>query len=229
VTFADITGSFDHVAANQLLAMCKKLKLQLAFIRWLNFFLSHRSIQLRFNGQAQPLQEVKIGIPQGSPILPILLLIYIRDICKTRPDTFHFSYMDNICIGASATSTKKFKQILERTAIAPLQEAKESVIEFDIEKTELLYASHKREIIAESIQVGENLIQPSSCVCWLGFFLDIKLSYKKHVQTKAAVVQEALHCIRRLGNTQRVLSIHATRQLYTACISSIADYEVQPW
>jgi hypothetical protein len=140
-----------------------------------NFFLSERSVQLRFNGQTQPLQRVKIGIPQGSPISAILFL-YIRDICKTRPDTFTFSYIDDICIGASATSTNKLKQILERTAKAILQEAGESAIEFDVEKTELLYASRKREILAEPIQVGESLIQPSSCVRWLGFFLDNKLS-----------------------------------------------------
>jgi hypothetical protein len=50
------------------------------------------------------------------PILPILFLLYIRDICRTRLDTFAFSYIDDICIGASAMLTKKLKKILKRTA-----------------------------------------------------------------------------------------------------------------
>ena len=227
--FVDVKGAFDHVSANQLLAMCKKLKLPLALIRWISFFLSQRSIQLRFNGQTQPLQKVKIGIPQGSPISPILFLLYIRDICRTRPDTFTFSYIDDICIGASARSTKKLQQTLEQTARAILQEARESAIEFDVEKTELLYASRKKEINAKLVQVGERLIQPSTCVRWLGFFLDNKLSYKKHVQTKVAVAQQVFQRLQRLGNTQQGLSTQATRQLYTACVSSIADYGVQLW
>jgi hypothetical protein len=227
--FVDVRGAFDHVSANQLLAMCKKLKLPLVLIRWISSFLSQRSVQLKFNGQTQPLQRVKIGIPQGSPISPILFLLYIRDICKTRPDTFTFSYIDDICIGASARSTKKLKTILERTAKAILQEAGESAIEFDVEKTELLYASRKREITAEPVQVGESLIQPSSCVRWLGFFLDNKLSYKKHVQTKAAAAQKVFQRIKRLGNTQRGLTTQATRQLYTACVTLIADYGIQLW
>jgi hypothetical protein len=61
-------------------------------------------------------------------------------------------------------STNKLKQILKRTAKSILQEARESAIEFNVEKTKLLYASRKREILAEPIQVGESLIQPSSCV-----------------------------------------------------------------
>jgi hypothetical protein len=59
--------------------------------------------------------------------------------------------------------------------------------------------------------------------------MDNKLSYKKHVRIKAAAAQKVFHSIRRLENTQRGLSTQATRQLYTACVSLIADYEVQLW
>jgi len=34
--------------------------------------MSERYIQLKFNNQTQPLERVKIGIPQGSPISPIV-------------------------------------------------------------------------------------------------------------------------------------------------------------
>ena len=145
--FLDVKGAFDHVATNQLLAMCKKLRLPLALIRWIRFFISERYLQLKFNNQTQPLERIRIGIPQGSPISPILFLLYIRDICKPRPSTFTFSYMDDICLGASARTTAKLKQILERTTTSILQEAKASAIEFEIDKTELLYASRKREPI----------------------------------------------------------------------------------
>jgi hypothetical protein len=39
----------------------------------------------------------------------------------------------------------------------------------------------------------------------LGFFLDNKLSYKTHVQTKVAVAQQVFQRLQRLGNTQRGL------------------------
>src|SRR5438477_11754607 len=35
--------------------------------------------------------------------------------------------------------------------------------------------------------------------------------------------------IERLSNTERELSFQAMRQLYIACISSVADYEVPVW
>ena len=169
------------MATNKLLDMCKKLRLPLALIRWIRYFLSDRYLQLKFNNQTQELERVKVSIPQGSPISPILFLIYIRDICRPRPNTFSFSYMDDICLGASATSTTKLKEILKATTKSILLDAKASAVEFEIDKTELLYASRKRDLLQQSIQVGKQTIKPSQLVRWLGFFLDSKFTYKEYV------------------------------------------------
>jgi hypothetical protein len=75
--------------------------------------------------------------------LPILFLLYIRDICKIRLDTFTLSYINDIYIGASVSLIKKLKKILKSTVKAILEEARESAIKFNIEKIELLYASYK--------------------------------------------------------------------------------------
>jgi hypothetical protein len=74
------------------------------------------------------------GVGRSLVNYVILFLIYIRDICSARLDTFTFYYIDDICIGPSATSRPKLKHILKRTAKAILREAKQSAIEFDIRK-----------------------------------------------------------------------------------------------
>jgi hypothetical protein len=67
--------------------------------------------------------------------LPILFAIYIRDICKTTLDTFTFLNINNINIGSYAKLIWKLKQILKKTTKVILQEAIDSAIEFDVEKT----------------------------------------------------------------------------------------------
>jgi hypothetical protein len=44
----------------------------------------------------------------------MLFLIYSRDICRARLDTFTFSYINDICIRASATLIPKLRQILKK-------------------------------------------------------------------------------------------------------------------
>lgn len=78
--FLDIKGAFDHVAQNQLLSVMRKLNLPLSLISWTRSFLTERLLRLTFDGQAQDFNPIQSGIPQGSPISPILFLIYIRDL-----------------------------------------------------------------------------------------------------------------------------------------------------
>ena len=60
--------------------MLAKLQLLRALSSWVDSFLTGRKIQLAFEGQCIAMTPVATGIPQGSPISPILFLIYIRDI-----------------------------------------------------------------------------------------------------------------------------------------------------
>src|SRR5436190_942776 len=46
---------------------------------------------------------------------------------------------------------------------------------------------------------------------------------------KTAQALKILNQIKRLSNTERGLSFQAIRQLYIACISSVADYDVPVW
>jgi hypothetical protein len=76
--FFDVKGAFDHVSKTRLLDTMQRLHLHPAVIRWTDTFLSDRQIGLAFDGERESLQPVNTGIPQGSPISPILFLIYIR-------------------------------------------------------------------------------------------------------------------------------------------------------
>jgi hypothetical protein len=78
--FLDVKGAFDHVAKGQLLKKLKGLNLPISLIAWVSSFLSSRSIRLTFDGQIELFQSINTSIPQGSPISPILFLVYIRDL-----------------------------------------------------------------------------------------------------------------------------------------------------
>ena len=66
-------------------------------------------------------------------------------------------------------------------------------------------------------------------VWWLEVWLNWKLNFKVHVQTKIVTVIRMLHSLFRLMNSEWRLNVKSEKQLYLTCITSISDYDVEIW
>jgi hypothetical protein len=73
------------------------------------------------------------------------------------------------------------------------------------------------------------IIQPKELVRWLGVWYDSGLTFKQHVAIRTSQARSAFQRMTRLANTKKGLSPFALRQLYMACITSIADYRSVIW
>ncbi|EDN96572.1 hypothetical protein SS1G_01498 [Sclerotinia sclerotiorum 1980 UF-70] len=76
---------------------------------------------------------------------------------------------------------------------------------------------------------NEEIIQPSTLVRWLGIWFDPGLSFKQHVTIRATQAKTSFYRMARLANSEKGLSPKAMRQLYMACVTSIADYGSILW
>ena len=227
--FLDIKGAFDHVAKNQLLGILQKLQLPGNLVAWTSSFLSNRTLRLSFDGQTEKFSKIETGIPQGSPISPILFLIYIRELFP-RLAAKVLSYIDDISLTVASTSLKKNTRILEREVAKLYELGAKNAIQFDLAKTELMHFSTGKQAKITTLKLpnGE-IVEPKEVVRWLGIWFDPGLTFKQHVATRASQARSAFQRMARLANTERGLSPKAIRQLYIACITSIADYGSVIW
>src|SRR6266496_5278727 len=141
------------------------------------------------------------------------------------------SYINDIGLVALSESIEKNCKILKEAAIRIFEKRADNLIQFDPEKTELIHFHWKRNI-GEKVNICflENyLVEAKPIVKWLGIWLDLKLNFKEHVEKKVTQAIRIFHQIKRLFNIERGLSFQAIRQLYIACITSIADYGVPIW
>ena len=209
--FLDVKGAFDHVALNQLLAIMQRLKLPLSFISWVRSFLNGRQLRLSFDGQTEEFSEFNTGIPQGSPISPILFLIYTRELFESTA-SYSLSYIDDLSLTVSSTSLKKNVRSLQRDVGKLFQLGATSGVQFDAAKTDLIHFTKSNQALSVTLTLPDGtVVTPKKTVKWLGIHLDRGLSFKEHVTIRTGQARSAFHRLCRLANIERGLSPFAIR------------------
>jgi ribonuclease HI len=230
----DVKGAFDHVSKGHLIHTLKRMKLPNVLTIWVMHFLSERRLGLAFDGEREHMDSIATGIPQGSPISPILFTLYIRflfdKLNQLHPSIGVPSFIDDVALVAKGRTEEENCRKLESVINTVFQWAQENAVEFDDSKTELIHFHSKRTTAGATIRFpnGKILI-PKSSVRWLGIWFDRKLSFKEHVDRKVTNAERVLHLIARLTTSEWGLSAVAMRRLYMACITPISDYGALVW
>jgi hypothetical protein len=97
VVYLDFSKAFDKVCHGTLLSKLMARNIPITITRWLCSFLSQRSQSVRINGIVSSEACVTSGVPQGSIVDPLLLLLYSDDINVTvDPGTSVLQFADDI-------------------------------------------------------------------------------------------------------------------------------------
>src|SRR5260370_37197 len=74
-------------------------------VNWVLSFLTNRSCRLLFKGGPKQFQPVDVGVPQGSPISPLLFVIYVAPLHAVPLQRgLTLSYVDDFALTKASQS-----------------------------------------------------------------------------------------------------------------------------
>jgi len=82
VLLMDIKAAFPSVAKGRLVNLMKVRQMDGDLIQWTESFLSEKKVEMIIEGNAMERHPVEAGVPQGSPVSPILFAIYTSGLIK---------------------------------------------------------------------------------------------------------------------------------------------------
>ena len=84
----DVKGAYNGVCKERLLQRMKARGIPVDLLRWLEAFCSERTAIIQINGQVSKVQSLpQAGLPQGSPLSPILFLFFNADLVQRQIDS----------------------------------------------------------------------------------------------------------------------------------------------
>lgn len=165
------------------------------------------------------------GLPQGSPLSPILFLFFNADLVEgpINKNKGSFAFIDDYIAWVTGSSIVQNVETIQARIIPHLKGwAQRSGAIFNPEKTVLThFARNRHKLSAEGvasahIKFGQEVIQSKPEVKLLGVVFDQKLTYKQHIAKAAKRGIKAALALSRLKN----LKPESSRLLFTSTVAT---------
>ena len=232
----DVNGAFDSVVHNLLLNRLRMQGWPLWLLRLVESFIQDRSLAVHLDGHVSAKATLPGGLPQGSPLSPILFLLYAEPLLKREGLQAHdYCYADDLAKLYTARTPRAALNKLQRDLPAVLQHGRDNGLPFSSSKTQVqLFSRSRKHALPTRIDLSKAIPDlpaeaPAAHSRWLGAILDSRLSWRDHVKTWAAKASRIGAHLKRLAGTQRGPPPRPLRTAVQACAVSVATYAAEAW
>jgi ribonuclease HI len=225
----DIQGAFDTVLRNRLVLRLREQGWPNHLARWAGSFMSGRSARVRYQDTLTPSSPLQCGLPQGSPVSPILFLLYTEPIYRLGNPQGRFGYADDTAILSIGDTVDETTAMASGAIDEMVRWGATNGVSFDSKKTEVMHFSRSKLRTAPAVRHGDIEKHPESALRWLGIWLDSRLSFRIHVEKWAAKAQAVAYHLRGLTNTKHGPLPAAVRSAVRACVEPVLLYGAEAW
>jgi hypothetical protein len=113
VVMTDVAAAFPSTSKARVLQMLTENRPNHTIIRWVDNWLSDRTIEPWIDGKMAQRRKTECGVPQGSPCSPVLFALTLAGALSKLPDGV--SYVDDCSWVVSFTSQPRIQRKVART------------------------------------------------------------------------------------------------------------------
>ena len=178
----NLTKAFDTVCHKRLLLKLGYYGIRGTAYNLLKSYLSNRSQYVSIVKIYSNLRNVKMGVPQGSVLGPLLFLIYINDLQNCMISTPQLFADDTaVLIHANSLTELEIKINSELENVVVRTRKNNLTINPIKSQAMIVSPSLSKSNFAITIKLNSSILQVSNNINYLGVIIDSKLLFKEHI------------------------------------------------
>lgn len=227
VIYLDFAKAFDKVDFKVLLKKLHKIGVRGKLLKWIESFLTNRTLYVVVNGVMSLPCFVLSGVAQGSVLGPLLFLIMMIDIDSTITDVSIKSFADDTRVLKSVSGPSD-TAIMEESLNLIYQWAADNNLSFNDSKFEFIqYGCNKDLQLSTDYKSSAGVqIEKKEGVSDLGVYMSQDASFKSHIDNICASAQRTVSWICRTFRSRSALSMLTT---WKSLVRPKLEYCSQLW
>jgi len=227
----DVKGAFPHVAKGNLIKRMEEMEFEADLVRWVESFMEDRKVIMSMDRKEGDSMDVETGVLQGSPVSPVLFVIYLSGLFGQVEDKEEgcgsegISFVDDVAWVVEGEDVGVCTQRQERCSTETTIWAKKNTCQFDIEKTEAMLftrqSKDKEPKMNARVRVGSHEVSYNKeATRWLGVWLDDMLTLNDHMKKTLAKARRAQNRVRSLM-VKKGLSSEGCKRIQVAAVQAV--------
>ncbi|KAL3704532.1 hypothetical protein TMatcc_008203 [Talaromyces marneffei ATCC 18224] len=225
----DVQGAYNGVFKERLLQRLKARGIPDKIVQWIDAFCSRRMATILVNGSTSELRELpQAGLPQGSPLSPILFLFFNADLVQHKISAAQGSiaFVDDYTAWVTGPTAESNRSGIQAIINRALDWERRSGATFEGQKTAIVHFTRNTDRSSSTpFVIKGKLVKPKDSAKILGVVMDSQLRFEKHIANAATKGLAAAMALRRL----KIISPRTARQLFRATVAPAADYASSVW
>lgn len=222
--FLDIQKAYDMVWRKGVLIKLQGLGVAGKMVRWIDSFLSNRTIQVRINGLMSRVCKIDNGVPQGSVISPLLFNILVSDLPAQLEGVVVSQFADDIAIWKSHRNVKFATKKVQVGLDSVEKWCKSWGFKLSAPKTVGIVFTNKPKLDEVDVKIAGNKVIFKKNTKFLGLIFDRKLNWTQHVQYIQDRCKKRLQLLKCISSSKWGADSRMLLRIYRALIRPIIEY-----
>ena len=211
----DLSKAFDLMDHSILRIKLEHYGFRGNILDFLMSFLTDRKYFVSINGKKSNQETVRIGVPQGSTLGPLLFLIYVNDMANSSNILDFLQFADDSTTTHSGVNLRNVISTIEIEFKKVLEWLYANKLVINLKKTHLMLFTNNKRPQEITLNIDGNMITEKSESKFLGVIVDNKLTWQGHIKYISGKVSKSLSIIRYL---RYIFPKHILKTLYLTLV-----------